>query len=313
MIIGEILIIVFLSTNVNISSIYSIIFSLVAGFIIAGSGARQLQSYRRKTYGEFVHRKALQDAMKQHADHLSELVEARTKDLTEAQTRILKSERFVAIGELAGMIGHDLRNPLAGIKNATYFLRKKQGSFVGDSGLQMLKIIDDAVEYSNKIINDLLDYSREIRLDLEDCSPKSLIDYIFLTIKKPENITILDHTQCSPTIMADTNKMIRVFTNMVSNAIDAMKEKGGTLEINSRQNGDKLELTFADTGSGMSPEVMEKIFTPLFTTKAQGMGFGLAICKRIVEAHGGNIAVESIVNKGTTFTITLPIDQIDRK
>jgi signal transduction histidine kinase len=237
------------------------------------------------------------------------VVEARTRDLVEAQAKVLKSERFAAIGELAGMIGHDLRNPLAGIKNATYYLRKKQGNFVGDSGMQMLNIIDRAVEYSDKIINDLLDYSREIHLDLEECNPKSLIDYVLLTIKIPKNIKIFDHTQSSPTIMADINKILRVFTNMITNAIDAMTENGGALEINSSQKGDKLELTFADTGEGMPPEIMAKIFTPLFTTKAQGMGFGLAICKRIIEAHGGNIAVQSTVKKGTTFTLTLPIKQ----
>jgi signal transduction histidine kinase len=312
LVIGEILIIVFFTNNTEIPVIYSVVFSLIAAFVIAGVSSRQLHLYRRKTFDEYVHRQALQDALKQHADHLSEVVDARTRDLVEAQNKVLKSERFAAIGELAGMIGHDLRNPLAGIKNATYYLRKKQGSFVGDSGMQMLNIIEKAVEYSDKIINDLLDYSREIHLDLEECTPKSLIDYVLLTIKIPKNIKIFDHTQSSPTIIADVNKILRVFTNMVTNAIDAMTENGGTLEINSRQKGDKLELTFADTGEGMPPEIMAKIFTPLFTTKAQGMGFGLAICKRIIEAHGGNIAVQSTVKKGTTFILTLPIRQNDK-
>jgi len=308
-VVGEIFIILFQSNNGNISVMYTMIFSLGASAFIAGLTARQIDSYRRKTYEEFRHREELQTALKQQTDQLSKIVEVRSKELIEAQTRILKTERFAAIGELAGMIGHDLRNPLAGIKNAIYFLRKKQVNFVGDSGIEMLNIIEKAVEYSNKIINDLLDYSREIHLDLEDCSPKSLIDYVLLTTKIPNNVKIFDHTDSSPTILADSNKILRVFTNIISNAIDAMAEKGGTLEICSRQNGDKIALTFADTGTGMSPEVMEKIFTPLFTTKAQGMGFGLAICKRITEAHGGNIIVESIVGKGTTFTLMLPISQ----
>jgi signal transduction histidine kinase len=307
MVIGEILIIIFLGNHTEVSIMYTMVFSLIASYLIAGFSAHQIHLYRRRTYEEFVHRQALQDALKKHADNLAELVEERTKELIEAQNRVLKSERFAAIGELAGMIGHDLRNPLAGIKNATYFLRKKQGSFVGDSGLQMLSIIENAIEYSNKIINDLLDYSREIRLDLEVCTPKSMIDYVLLTIKIPNNIKIVDHIQSSPTILADSNKITRVFTNIITNALDAMFEKGGILEINSHQNGDKLEITFADTGSGMKPEVIDKIFTPLFTTKAQGMGFGLAICKRIIEAHGGTITVESIINKGTTFSLTFPL------
>jgi PAS domain S-box-containing protein len=232
------------------------------------------------------------------------------RDLTERrrlEERLLKSERLAGIGELAGMIGHDLRNPLAGIKNATFFLRKKQGNFVGDSGLQMLAIIDKAVEYSNKIINDLLDYSREIRLELQSVRPKSLIDYILMTTAIPKNIRISDKSDGSLEIVVDSNKIERVFNNIIKNAIDAINRDDGVIEITSRQYDEKAEISFSDNGPGMPPEVVSKIFTPLFTTKAQGMGFGLSICKRIVEAHGGSISVKTELGKGTTFTITLPI------
>ena len=101
--------------------------------------------------------------------------------------------------------------------------------------------------------------------------------------------------------------MMRVFINLIKNAIDAMPEKG-TLEITNHQTRDCVEIAFADTGTGMPKETLQKIFTPLFTTKAQGMGFGLAICKRIIEAHGGKISVETATGKGTTFTVTLPIE-----
>ena len=98
--------------------------------------------------------------------------------------------------------------------------------------------------------------------------------------------------------------MQRVFINLIKNAIEAMPD-GGTLEIASTQNMDDLQITFTDTGIGMPEEVVTKLFTPLFTTKARGMGLGLPICKRIVEAHGGKISVQSIPNKGTTFTVKL--------
>jgi signal transduction histidine kinase len=99
----------------------------------------------------------------------------------------------------------------------------------------------------------------------------------------------------------------RVFVNLVKNAIDAMPE-GGTISISSKENNNFLELAFGDTGMGISDDVLPKIFSPLFTTKAQGMGFGLAICKRIVEAHGGTITCLTTKGKGTTFTLTIPID-----
>jgi signal transduction histidine kinase len=101
---------------------------------------------------------------------------------------------------------------------------------------------------------------------------------------------------------------MRVFINLIKNAVDAMPKKG-TLVINSCQTRDHVELAFADTGTGIPEETLPKLFLPLFTTKVQGMGLGLAICKRIIEAHEGTITVKTELNKGTTFTIMLPLKQ----
>jgi PAS domain S-box-containing protein len=252
--------------------------------------------------------KLMQEKLEEYSLGLELTVQERTKELIETQTRLVKSERLATIGELAGMVGHDLRNPLAGIKNANYFLKKKYSASLDDKGKEMLAIIDRSVEHADNIVGDLLDYSREIKLELEEYSPKSLIDYVLLSIKPSSRIKIIDHTESFPAIWVDANKIERVFINLIRNAIDAMPE-GGTIEVSSRQNGENVELAFADTGIGMSSDVIAKIFTPLFTTKAQGMGLGLAICKRVVEAHHGKITVESTLNKGTVFTITLPTNQ----
>jgi signal transduction histidine kinase len=168
----------------------------------------------------------------------------------------------------------------------------------------MLNVIDRSVEQANNIVADLLDYSREMHLELEEYSPKSLIDYVLLSVTVPPTVKIVDRTQNSPLIKVDASKMERVFVNLIKNAIEAMPN-GGTLKLASTQNTDDLQITFSDTGIGMSEDVLAKLFTPLFTTKARGMGLGLPICKRIVEAHGGKISVQSTANKGTTFTITL--------
>jgi two-component system, sporulation sensor kinase E len=109
-----------------------------------------------------------------------------------------------------------------------------------------------------------------------------------------------------PKVMIDTDKMKRVFVNLIKNAVEAMP-KGGTLTILSQESDGNLEIAVADTGVGMVKEVMDKLWTPLFTTKAKGMGLGLSICKRIVEAHEGRIFVESAVGVGTTFTVSIPI------
>lgn len=237
---------------------------------------------------------------------LEKKFQGKKSELEEANKRLLKAERMAAIGELAGMVGHDLRNPLSGIKNAVYLLKKKQGHLLDNGGNETLLIMDKAIEHANKIVNDLLEYSRELHLDYEECSPKSLASCTLLAITVPSQIKVVERIEDFPKIWVDVHKMQRVFTNLVKNSIDAMPN-GGLLDISSRQNEQTVEFSFVDTGSGMSEDVVQKIFTPLFTTKAQGMGFGLSICKRIVEAHCGKIEVESALNKGTKFTITLPI------
>ena len=252
--------------------------------------------------------KQLNDAktqIEEYANQLEVKVEKRTRELTEAQKRLLKAERLATIGELAGMVGHDLRNPLTGITGATYYLKTKLRSKVDEKAWEMLKLIEDDIQYSNKIINDLLEYSRDIRLDLARTNPKAMLKQTFSSIEIPKKVQILDRTQTQPTVTVDVERMRRVLTNMIKNAFDAMP-KGGKLTIASMKTKEGVTLSFSDTGVGISEETMKRLWNPLFTTKAKGMGFGLAICKRIVESHGGNISVESTVGKGTTFTINIP-------
>ncbi len=123
----------------------------------------------------------------------------------------------------------------------------------------------------------------------------------------PKNVQLIDLTENTPTIKIDVDKMKRVFINLIKNAVDAMPD-GGKLTITSEKLNGKVKIAFADTGVGISEENLKKLFGPLFTTKTKGMGLGLAICKRVVEAHGGTISVESIIDKGTTFTIIIPTE-----
>jgi PAS domain S-box-containing protein len=255
---------------------------------------------------DISYRKALETKVNNYSKHLKSMVELRTIQLKDANERLVKSERLAAIGELSGMVGHDLRNPLTGIKNAAYFLKKKGATISEAQAKEMLEIIDKAIDHSNKIINDLLDYSREMRLELTECEPRALLDEAVRMIQVPDRIQIVNHLLGETRIRVDADKMMRVFINLIKNAVDAMPEKG-TLEITSRQTRDNLEIAFADTGVGIPEETLPKIFSPLFTTKAQGMGFGLAICKRIIESHEGTITVKTAASQGTTFTVTLPV------
>lgn len=222
------------------------------------------------------------------------------------EERLVKAERFASIGELAGQIGHDLRNPLTGIKSGAYFLRKKGDNLTEADRNTILGLIDNAVEDSNRIINSLFDYSRDLRLEMENCTPKRLLLSAMSRAQVPDRITILDHTADEPELSLDMAKMESVFISIIQNAVDAIAEKG-TIEVRSTQTDSKVEIAFIDSGVGIPESVLPKVFSPLTTTKAKGMGLGLAICKRIVDMHGGKIAIGSEVGKGTTVTIALPI------
>ncbi len=219
----------------------------------------------------------------------------------------MMAERLKAIEQLAAMVGHDLRNPLTGISNAAYYLRMKIDSDSDPKAAEMLDLIDKDVEYSNKIINDLLDYSRAITVELTGTTPKALLQEALALVNVPANVQVLDFTKDNPSMKVDVDKMKRAFVNILKNSFEAMPE-GGKLTIKSKKSGGKVEIAFADTGAGIPKETLERLFIPLFTTKARGMGFGLAICKRIIEAHGGKISVESTLGKGTTFTLIIPTE-----
>jgi len=230
------------------------------------------------------------------------------RDVTERrrmQEAILKSERLATIGQVAAMVGHDLRNPLTGITGAAYYLKTREHPKLSKKGKEMLRLIEQDIQRSDKIVNDLLEYSRELRLELAETSLKSITRDAVALVKIPRGIRVVESTKNQPTVMVDVEKMKRVFMNIITNAIDAMPE-GGTLTIRSRKADGNVEITFTDTGAGMTRDTLEKLWNPLFTTKAKGIGLGLPIAKRLVEAHGGTINARSAAGEGSTFTVTIP-------
>jgi len=233
-------------------------------------------------------------------------------DITEVrkiEQQLVKSERLAAIGQIAAMVGHDLRNPFQGITGAAYNIRKHLQNAPDPSTKEMLAVIDNGIEYANGIINDLLEFSREMQLQPVPTTPKSMVKQTLTDVKIPNNITIEDTTADAPEILADEPKLKRVLFNLIENAINAMPE-GGKLSVSSMNTQQEVSISVHDTGVGIPQDMVEKIWTPLYTTKAKGIGLGLPICKRFAEAHGGSISVQSTVGKGTTFTLKLPIQEV---
>lgn len=247
-----------------------------------------------------VHRRARtywETQLRRYSEYLKGVIAERTKQLKEA-------ERLAAIGELAAMVGHDIRNPLTAISGACYYLRKRSSLGADDRSREMLEFIEGNVEYSNKIVSDLLEYSRDLKLNKTPVVIKELLEDSLSSIEIPRNVQIINEVD-EEEVEIDGHHMKRVFINMLKNAFDAMPE-GGTLTLTSGRSPQGIKVSFADTGVGIPDEIMEEIWKPLFTTKAKGMGFGLAICRRIVKGHGGELYVVSQLGKGTIFTVSLP-------
>jgi PAS domain S-box-containing protein len=194
----------------------------------------------QSTLRDITERKNMEEKLRQYSEHLEELVEERTRKLRETQEQLLKTERLATIGELAAMVGHDLRNPLQSIKNATSCLKIKLDSELNEATQEILKIIDESIEYSNGIICDLLDYSREMRLELTETMPRLIIRKALSVIKVPENIQMIDSIEDELRIRVDVDKMRRVFVNIIKNAIEAMPE-GGKLVITSKESNGNIE------------------------------------------------------------------------
>jgi PAS domain S-box-containing protein len=232
-----------------------------------------------------------------------------SRDFTEKkemEKRLLKAERFAAIGELSTMVAHDLRNPLQGIANVIHYLKKTSKNAGNEKLSSLIPSIDEALKHADKIVRELLDYSTDIRLELNESNPKSIITQALSAMAIPANIRVIEKTRTKPKIRVDSDKIKRVIVNIVTNAVDAMPD-GGTLTIVSEEEKGYMKLSIADSGTGIPEEKMDKLWVPFVTTKAQGIGLGLPICKRLVDAHGGQIFCESKKGNGTTFTLILPI------
>ncbi len=241
----------------------------------------------------------------------NEELQVTNEELKGAQERLIRSEKLAAIGQLAGGVGHELRNPLGAIKNAVYYIKgkvaKSELAHQEPRVIEFLGIVDDEINASNKIINDLLSFSRVGKPAVSPARIETVINDAISHATIAENITLSKNVAVGlPEIQIDTDQIRQVLVNIITNATQAMPD-GGRLAIAARQQDSFLEVEIADTGIGIPQEIIGKIFDPLYTTKAKGIGLGLAVCKSIVDRHQGQINVTSKVGEGTTFTVKLPL------
>lgn len=247
--------------------------------------------------------------LKQREEHL-QTHSTELEAMVDKTQRLLKEkERLAAIGETASIVGHDLRNPLQSIANTIFLmndtLKEMPESEFKRAMASHSERFSKNVFYMEKIVSDLQDFSRNLEPSLVEVGLSQVIDDAAASIIVPSNIAMTKRVPADLRIKADPLLMRRMLVNLFSNAIQAMPD-GGTLHVSAASEGETVKIAVIDNGVGMSEEVLSRIFRPLFTTKAKGMGMGLAVIKRIVEAHNGTINVQSRPGEGTTVTISLP-------
>ncbi len=260
--------------------------------------------------GAAIRQIELEQSLNGYYEQLENEVETRTKDLEQVQEKLIRSERLAAVGELASGVGHELRNPLNVIRNCAYLLNMSLTDKADEESVNTLQVLDKQIDAANKIVTDLLDFTRirppqQLRADLKTML-NECVSYLTVPDNVKVNMNINGHTQ---PVRTDPEQMNRVFSNIISNAIQAMNGKGGELNIDANTEAEYVAVVFKDNGCGIPPENLEKIYEPLFTTKPKGIGLGLAISRRLVEQNGGKVEVASRPGEGTTFTVKLPLEK----
>lgn len=221
--------------------------------------------------------------------------------LREAQAELIRKEKLVTLGQLAGGVGHELRNPLGVIKNSVYYLNT---ILPKDEKIHKhLGILDREVANSDRIVTELLDFARVKAPVREPASLVAIVRAALDRLPLPEPVAVqLELAESMPAIVVDTYQVVQIVLNFLQNAVQAMPD-GGRLTVSTGQDPEHVFVTVEDTGVGIPPENLARIFQPLFTTKAKGIGLGLALARDLAEANGGLITVESTVGRGSRFTI----------
>ncbi|MFZ8908313.1 MAG: ATP-binding protein [Nitrosopumilaceae archaeon] len=286
------------------SIIASIAFSISISLFVANSITKPIRKLQAATK-EISKGKLGEKAELSGSDEIKELaidINKMQESIKDAQLKLLKNERFSAIGELSSRLAHDIRNPLSIISMGVGWWGQTHKS-MDEKELKTLDMIDRATSKIKYMVENVLDYVRAKDPEYQETSLQKILAHGIKSIHAPENIKIFLPTN-DMKINCDPNQIEVVFENLLTNSIQAIGDKSGSITISFLKDNDEVLIVIQDSGSGISEDVIPKIFDPLFTTKKEGTGLGLASCKSIIESHGGKISVS---NNPTSFRIKLPL------
>lgn len=222
--------------------------------------------------------------------------------------QLVRADRLAAMGELTAGVAHEVRNPLGIIKASVQLVEES-----GNDPVRMrevMRVIRQEIDRLDRVIKALLDFGRPSSPTLRPTDVKSVIDDVVLFTSRfagqAQVEIVTEYAQSGLSVFADADQLKQVLVNLVSNAVQAMGERGGTIHVRVWGDREYVSIAVEDTGPGMPPEVAEKVFDPFFSTRDDGTGLGLTIVHRIIDQHGGRIEVHSVPGRGTTFTVVLP-------
>ena len=248
-----------------------------------------------------------QKELESHRSHLEELVAQRTAELTQAHSDVVRVERLAALGQVAGSVAHEIRNPLGAIRNAAYYLKRLSNTQFSAKAARHLDIIDEQTERANDVITSLLEFARGRQCERHEYRFGDIVAGTLERLQLPSGIRVeTDISSDLPPVLVDAVQVSVVLQNLLTNASDAMNAQG-VIRIAGAMRDGAVRVSVSDSGAGIEPEHMARLFEPLFSTKMFGVGLGLAIAKTYVEANGGTITAESEVGKGSTFSFSLPV------
>jgi signal transduction histidine kinase len=259
--------------------------------------------------GLAIQNASMYQELKNFSRQMEEKIQKTTADLRKTESQLIRSEKLAALGQLAAGIAHEIRNPLTSINILIHSLRERLPS--ENSQQEDLKVIEEEIHRMNEIVDQFLRFAKPASPLLEKTDVLSIVEetlqLLRLQIEK-QRIVVEKEFQALPMIQIDREQMKQVMLNLLLNAIQAMAEGGQlTLKGQNSKEGQWIHLSIEDSGMGISPEDIDKLFDPFFSTKEGGIGLGLSITHRIIDQHHGKIEVENAPEKGTIFTVWLPI------